>query len=754
LSTKPYTASLRQSEGRNGWTVIFRNPGRFDTATGKLGGRVHRGLNTSNAEEAEKLRDELNQLLADPRYHSVAARSEADSHFDPRVLTIFFDTMTSERPDYLAVREAGIRLPTASDDDYRRILLLGTTGAGKTTLVRQLIGTDPETERFPSTSTAKTTVHDTEIILQDGPWRVIVTFASYDEVREYLRECIGTAVLAAWRKASDADTLRHLLAHVNQRFRFNYVLGNGPAVDSDELDETDEETTPDQFELASAEPVDLSQTNAVLSRLLSEIQRIATEHGDRLRTDLQATDESDQRVIDELFEEELDNLLRDDEACQEVADELMAEIEKRFAPLESMGTLKHSRQDWPLSWEWETTDRAELLRAILRFSSNYAPLFGQLLTPLVNGVRVAGPFGPTWTEGDRPRLVLLDGEGLGHTPKSSAAVSTNVTRRIEQVDAVLLVDNAEQPMQAAPVAVMRELATSGHAHKLIVAFTHFDRVVGDNIPTVASRQQHVVDSAENVLSAIGEELGPYAERILRRRLVDGRVFLAGINESLNTAKKSGQRTISELRRLIELIEAVVDRPQPGPARPVYDRLNLVLAVKGAAEAFHDAWFPRLGLDGAATSKEHWTRIKALSRRLASRTADEYDSLRPVADLRKALQDRIYVLIQSPVRWEDGAEPSEDEKQALFDTFAEAVGRRMLTLATERVWDDRAREWQEAYDLRGKGSTFVRARIIGKEIYEPAAPIPDVTPSPDRNQFLKTVAETVGEAAAGVGAVLE
>jgi hypothetical protein len=33
---------------------------------------------------------------------------------------------------------------------------------------------------------------------------------------------------------------------------------------------------------------------------------------------------------------------------------------------------------------------------------------------------------------------------------------------------------------------------------------------------------------------------------------------------------------------------------------------------------------------------------------------------------------------------------------------------------------------------------VRARIVGGEIYEPAVPIPDMTPSPDRNQFLREV----------------
>lgn len=39
---------------------------------------------------------------------------------------------------------------------------------------------------------------------------------------------------------------------------------------------------------------------------------------------------------------------------------------------------------------------------------------------------------------------------------------------------------------------------------------------------------------------------------------------------------------------------------------------------------------------------------------------------------------------------------------------------------------------------GKGSTFVRAEIIAKEIYDKAAPVPDLTPSPDRNKFLREV----------------
>ena len=99
--------------------------------------------------------------------------------------------MVPEPTDFRGIRETEIPLPGPENGDYRRVLLLGTTGSGKTTLVRQLIGTDPVKERFPSISTAKTTVHDTEIVVCDGLWRAIVTFVPGDEVREYLNESSG-----------------------------------------------------------------------------------------------------------------------------------------------------------------------------------------------------------------------------------------------------------------------------------------------------------------------------------------------------------------------------------------------------------------------------------------------------------------------------------------------------------------------------------------------------------------------------------
>lgn len=301
---------------------------------------------------------------------------------------------------------------------------------------------------------------------------------------------------------------------------------------------------------------------------------------------------------------------------------------------------------------------------------------------------------------------------------------------------------------------MREVVATGNARKLILVFTHFDEVKGDNLPNAAAKAQHVLASAENVLASFGEELGPYAERALRKRIEEARVFLAGLQDPLSDQSQAGRRTIQQLHKLLGAIDAVIERPQPTVAFPVYDRMNLVLAIKSAAEAFHESWLPRLGLKSRpGVFKEHWTRPKALTRRLAAGMADEYDTLRPVADLRKELVERIYVFVQNPLRWE-GPEPTEDQRQATYDALADNVARRLLALGRRRVWQERMPAWQNAYDKRGTGSTFVRARIIAEDIYGPAAPVPDVIPSPDRNQFLHEVVAEVDAAADEVGATLK
>jgi energy-coupling factor transporter ATP-binding protein EcfA2 len=740
---KIYKASLSRSQNREAWSIIFRHPVRKDKATGQSGLRVRQGLGTKDEQEAELLVQQMNEILADPSFWDASARPRAEATYDGRIVEIFYYKLTSEPTDFFSVRESILPLP-AMDSDYRRILLVGTTGSGKTTVARQLLGTDPRSERFPSTSTGKTTIADMEMVLDSGLFRAVVTFMSHDQVLDYVQDCVSAAALGCARNEENSNIVRLLLSHVSQRFRLSYMFGNGPYVermtDLDEYD-TEEEILEDSGD--AVEPIDLSVTNNQIASWVERLRTVATTVSNELRAALRPG-KGDERVFEELFEEELDSRLHDDDDCQALVDEIMDEIDKRFELL-APGRVEKNRQGWPELWTWETEDRKAFLKTVARFSSNHAKYFGSLLSPLVNGIRVVGPFQPTWAD-EQPRLVIFDGEGLGHTPDSSASIPTSLTRRFDDSDIVLLVDNATQPMQAAPVVLMKSLAAAGKTSKLMMCLTHMDQVRGDNIPTFALRKQHVLASAENVLTSIGEQLGRFAERALRQSMQRGCFFVGSIDGQLIATSKVHQRSIDQLLELLAAVNAVRQLPELAVVRPVYDRVNLVLAVKNATEKFHEEWAVRLGLRSKpGFPKEHWTRVKALSRRLALGWSDEYDTLKPVADLHRNLQNDIYVFIQSPMKW-DGPEPDDDEKQSTFDRLAEGISSRSLQLVTRRIRQERTEEWQLAYNCKGLGSTFSRAEIIDNDIYDRAAPIPDVAPSPDRNAFLHEVIAAVDEAA--------
>lgn len=800
-----YTASKVMEKGRERYLMIFRHPARVDGATGRPGRRVRRGLGTSSAEEADRLIAELNVLLANEEYWTYSARGTAEGRFDARVVSAFFDGMepASAEAGSIALREAAIPLP-GPDAGYLSVALLGTTGSGKTTLVRQLIGTDPVTERFPSTSTAKTTVADTEIITAPGAYRAVVTFFSRDEVVDHLTDCASRAALMTMTGVSTAVVRNALLDHENQRFRFSYTLGRRvegwagasagsadgseePAGadpgDFDDLDDLDDLEGPDSagagagsddegdssvepgsrlretFDGFEASPeglqgVDLAETAAVVDRALELLTLIVSAHENEARDLLAVESEEDERQAREILEEELDKMLRADESFNLVVDSLLDEIEKRFDAL-AVGKVTRDRQGWPATWTWEHDERVPFLRAVNRFTSNHARSFGHLLTPLVDGIRVAGPFFPAWGDPDETRLVLIDGEGLGHTSKSAASLPTATSQLIERVDAVLLVDNAEQPFQAASASAIQSILTGGHSEKLIFCFTHFDGVTGDNLVTAKDRARHILASAENFLSSIRTEFSPRAERAIRRRLDEARVFLGGLDRELDPKDLDGRRTIRQLGKLVEAIERVVDRTELGESRPVYDKTNLVLGVTAAVAAFHRRWLALLGVRAVPeVDREHWTRVKALNRRFAEGTADQYDTLRPASDLRELLKDEIYRTLEEPITWDNGRPADDVTVTAVINELSRAIATRLHDPIRDRLAVRPIKAWQSSYALAGTGSTFRRANEIADEVLARQVPVPGATPSPDRNEFLHAVVAAVADAANEVGARLQ
>jgi GTPase Era involved in 16S rRNA processing len=719
-------ATLRR--GRAGWCLHYYHPVACD-ANGKAK-RVHRGLGTTNESEAQELVAQVNALIEDPGMHNPSSRERAAIKYKSTAVAAFFVPMQPESYDPWGIRDDEIQLPGGKDanDGYARVQFVGTTGAGKTTVVRQLLGTDPIKERFPLTSTAKATTADMEIVLCAGDFQAVVVFVPRDQVRQYIAECLQAAVVSVLEDAPDRDVIRRFQEHNDQRFRLKYILGDLLSLRAASQDRPDEDDETDEITDASASLMSQDQKGELRSTLegyLSGIRQLAEAsktqrmvYAKELGLEVNTASREDQEVLQEFVED----WLSDSEEFHEMVDAILEDVESRFKNLEH-GDIEWGKDNWPIKWtvKFKSDKRTEFLSIVNRFSSNYAANFGRLLTPLVEGVRVAGPFLPNWHKDGQPKLVLLDGQGIGHTADSSSSLSTSITRRFRLADAIVLVDNAAQPMQAAPCAVLQSIVESGHESKLIVAFTHFDEVKGDNLAGRKARRDHVLSSFENAVHAVRKVFGREAEVALRRMNPERIFFLAGIDARLDlTASGDIKFSVTELRRLVIGIAGMI--PAAIPTAPItytpfYDSANLARAVQTATQSFQSH-------EASVIRTEHWTRVRALTKYLGLfPDKDGYDTLMPVASLRAQLLKALYKFLSEPVAWQpSGPEADSKERALVIARIRQEIETRLFDLARKRIKEERRKEWIAASSLRGRGSGLARKGDVIAQ-YGIAVPMP-------------------------------
>lgn len=732
-----YTASKARGKGRESWSIVFRHPVKKDQY-GKVGLRVRRGLGTTDEGRADMLVAQLNEILADESMWNVSSKEKASLKYDEKIVSAFYDALEAKKINYTELRDEQLPLPT-SNQGYANVLLVGTTGAGKTTLLRQVIGTDPKKERFPSTSPNKTTVSDTEVICADGAYEAVVTFFDQREIRLHLEDCVMAAVLAMLKGEDNWTVAQHLLEHSEQRFRFFYVLGEYE-VDEDETDEDD---------ITFEEAVSLEEKKAfanVISGYLdqvAELTKLSKKVMEQLRNELNVNYQELSSVDRNAFEELLDEELRQSKTFHSLVDDMIEEMALRFEHLQ-VGEIIQRNGDWPITWKFSTDNREAFIQTIRKFSSNYAPQFGRLLTPLVQGIRVKGPFKPEWSE-RVPKLVLIDGQGLGHTASTSSSIPAQTLRKFEKSDVVLLVDSAKHPMQAASLAVLRSVAASGNIAKLRICFTHMDELSGDSLRNRKSRVRHVNASLNQAANYIRERLGPEIALNMDTNLSNRSFYLEKLDKVVDEGNK---HTKEELDKLLRFLQISIFNPVDSDVIPVYDEANLVIAIQKATKSFHELWNSRLSGD----QKRHWATIKALSKRKALDFDDgEFRDLRPVAEITDFLMEQVRRMLNHPVYWVPETH-DEEQKKLAADKIARDVHMKILDYCTSRLWKTHLTQWNVAYEYRGQNSSLKRTKEIFS-IFDKAGPIPGETTTIDSHEYLKDIRKIVRESISTKGGKL-
>jgi hypothetical protein len=713
----PYIAMLRQNPGRRAVSVEFRHPLRPDPSNqGKPGRKVRKGLGADRV-AAEKMVAELNRLLADPTLHSPAARTRAEEIFkDPRVVEIFYEGIQPKIENYRDLRNEHVPFPSR-DEGYPRILLLGIPGAGKTTLVCQLIGSHPVRDKFPSTSVNRTTTFETEVIAGPKDYSAAVTFMSEEEADFEVRQSVSAAVLRAVDdQATEARIAKALLERNDMRFRLKYILGDWPSDEDDDDPYASDENAEHKTQDRAVSNQEAEQLARKLKAYVATIRAIAASCKDEIEKDHGALSSlpSDARntALDWLQE-----MAEQSDEYAGLVSELLDDLREKFEDV-SFGRLLKTTTGWPRVWLMKepAAKRAEFLNSVRFFSGIDHGQWGKLLTPLVNGIRVAGPFAPLWSNGEVPHYILIDTEGLGHKASTAPDVPDYIVSRFTESDAILLVHKGDVPFSFEGGKALEAVGGAGQTAKTVMVFTRMDEVKGPNIKGWEAKRDYSFSGVRNVVeNQIAKSLTPDVARFMLSRLEANAFYLGALQKGDPTA------AISELSRLFQHLTNIVPPPPPAPAFPDYGTYDLlVLALQKGVEDFRVPWRAYLNIRRHGGHRPlPWQSIKAVSRRYAEGFDDGYE-IRPASNLLTAMTLAIGRFLENPVDW-DG-DPSPIDKRLILDRIKGALSRKLARFCALLLREKAQPDWQIAHAFRGTGSAFDR-RLKIESLYERWVPEP-------------------------------
>ncbi len=536
-----------------------------------------------------------------------------------------------------------------------KFYLLGDTGAGKTTIVRRILGTD--VYKFPSVQQKRTTVAVTEYVLSRGlPFKASYIFKTEAQINEFVKEILEVAIVEACLsdrkgKLNLEEIVENLEETPDERFRLQYIL------------------TP-----AELEEISKKISNSLLPKLHSSI--------DALKIKRNSGEEDIEAIVDLALED-----IKSD--FSEIQEHIISLISKKVAEM-CEGHELFSSTDYYQHSEQKVDEFITQAKKLLSSAKNS-------VSPVIEYARLEGNLLAEWLPSNT-ELVLIDGEGIGHDTREASRLSARHLDYFHFADSIGLVEESKKPFASGGLSAMEGIIRNGYREKFKLIFSKLDEVeTGDDEDTDRDKQIREVKkglkNGQNALKDNGIELSIGDEHLY---------YLAKMKE-----KEPCPDSVLDIRRLVADIKYKFDEEIPQFIEPVYDYEMLSSYLVKSSGNFISKWNSML-------NSKHWQTVKAFNRRMCWEW-DEFRDMKPIADFHNDITKELESFISNPSNWVNSATPSMQNKS--IDRVKQEFANALLSFSRMVILQKYSEKWEEAMSLSGAGSTRMRKSQIQRIIQE-------------------------------------
>lgn len=679
-----YTANLKQNGAGKAFFTEFRHPIVLDSI-GNQGKKIKKGLG-NDQELAKKIVEELNWLLSN--YQIATTEISRSKGFEEKTIDCFFGPILKKQIKSKSDLLDSKIISHIGSKEHVTIAAIGPTGSGKTSLIRNLIGTNPSNISFPAVSSNRTTTARIEYIFDSCEQaRAAVVFASEPQIEQYIKENIIAAIreqILGDDDDDDDETIADtLLTHADMKFKLGYILGHFRKPSGEEEKQNSDYIALKQF-------VEKTKNLKNEAELFFQNQHI----------DFKDDDEKLDFYIDYYFEDESSSI-------DDLVDEIIALIKNKVSAMK-FGEFE-KLNGWPQVWFAEG-EKDTILKYMEYFAGNDGKKFGELFAPLVTDIRIKANFKPYRIKNNDNlnNVTLIDTIGIGHSTKAIDSLDSEIIDTASKADLIIFVDNGSNPINQTANIAIRDLITHGNSQKMIMAYTQLDRI--EDLAAI-----DIKDTKKNIFKVLSSAMKGYIDSGVNRSSVEdakkhfkkNSLFLSRTNELKEI--RGNTELLDEIERLITIIhEKGEEIEETIEGLPSYDYGKLYKIVGETLSLFLNNFRSKL-------DDNHWTKIKAMTHRISQLQWDGYENLKPISNIMSYFSIKLDDFIKSPLLWQDNfsneCNPKDSKKIKILNGIVQRTTIDLKNELTLLIVSQCLALWDSAYKHRGTGSASMRKKDV-------------------------------------------